>query len=248
MRIITAKNYEDMSRKAANIISGQIIMKPKCVLGLATGSTPIGAYKQLVEWYKKNDLDFSKVRTVNLDEYKGLDANHEQSYRYFMNSHLFNQVNINPDHVNIPNGVAPDSDLECKRYDEVIAELGGIDLQVLGIGLNGHIAFNEPNIAFEKKTHLVTLTQSTIEANSRLFHDISEVPTSAYTMGIKNIVQAKMILLMVSGEEKADIMYEAFCGPVTPAVPASILQMHNHVVIVGDQAALSKLPVDQLSE
>lgn len=244
MRIITAKNYEDMSRKAANIISAQIIMNPKCVLGLATGSTPMGAYKQLVDWYNKDDLDFSMVRTVNLDEYKGLDANHEQSYRHFMDSHLFSHVNMNPDHVNIPNGIAADSRLECQRYDDVIAGLGGIDLQVLGIGLNGHIAFNEPDIAFEKKTHLVTLTQSTIAANSRLFNDISEVPTSAYTMGIKNIVQAKMILLIVSGEEKADIMYEAFCGPVTPAVPASILQMHNQVIIVGDAAALAKLSIN----
>ena len=241
MRIITAKNYDDMSRKAANIISAQIIMKPNCVLGLATGSTPVGAYNQLVQWYHKGDLDFSQVKTVNLDEYKGLKANHPQSYRYFMEEHLFKHVNITPEHINIPNGTANDPEDECLRYDTVIAGLGGIDLQVLGIGRNGHIAFNEPNIAFEKKTHLVNLTQSTIEANSRLFDHISEVPTSAYTMGVKNIVQANIILLMVSGEEKADIMHEAFCGPVTPCVPASILQMHNHVIIVGDEPALSKM-------
>lgn len=242
MRIYVGKNYEDMSRKAANIISAQIIMKPHCVLGLATGSTPIGIYKQLVEWFKKGDLDFSEVSTVNLDEYQGLTKEDPQSYFHFMNEHLFRHINIHPDRINIPNGTAPDADAECKRYDNVIKNLGGIDLQLLGIGHNGHIAFNEPNMKFEKQTHTVSLSKSTIEANSRLFDNISQVPTTAYTMGIRNIVQAKTILMVASGEEKADILKEAFFGPVTPSVPASILQMHNDVILVGDEAALSKLP------
>ena len=242
MRIYTGKNYEDMSRKAANIISAQIIMKPHCVLGLATGSTPIGIYRQLVDWFKKGDLDFSEVSTCNLDEYQGLTKDNPQSYYYFMNEHLFRHINIHPDNINIPNGMATDADAECKRYDNVIKNLGGIDLQLLGIGHNGHIAFNEPNMKFEKQTHTVSLSQSTIEANSRLFDDISQVPTTAYTMGIRNIVQAKTILMVASGEEKADIIKEAFFGPVTPSVPASILQMHNDVILVGDEAALSKIP------
>lgn len=239
MRIYKAKNYDDMSRKAANIISAQIIMKPNCVLGLATGTTPIGIYKQLVNWFQKGDLDFSEVRTVNLDEYQGLGPENVQSYYYYMYHNLFHHVNIRPENVNIPNGCASNALQECARYDQVIHDLGGIDLQLLGIGQNGHIAFNEPNIAFEKKTHLVTLTESTILANSRLFDDISQVPKSAYTMGIKNIVQARKVVLVASGKEKARIIKEAFFGPVTPSVPASILQMHNDVTLVCDEEALS---------
>ena len=239
MRIYRAKNYDDMSRKAANIISAQIIMKPNCVLGLATGSTPIGIYRQLVDWYQKGDLDFSEVRTVNLDEYQGLAHDNEQSYYFYMHNHLFQHVNIRPHNVNIPSGCAPNATEECARYDRVIHDLGGIDLQLLGIGQNGHIAFNEPNIAFEKTTHLVSLSESTIQANARLFDDISQVPKYAYTMGIKNIVQAKKVVLVASGKEKAKIVKEAFFGPVTPGVPASILQMHNDVTLVCDEEALS---------
>lgn len=243
MRIYKATDYTDMSRKAANIISAQIIMKPNCVLGLATGSSPIGAYRQLVEWYHKGDLDFSEVRTVNLDEYKGLHREDQQSYYYFMNDNLFRHINIDLANTNIPNGMADDSLAECRRYDNIVHSFGGIDLQLLGIGHNGHIAFNEPDIAFEKSTHLVSLTESTIQANARLFDRIEDVPTHAYTMGIKNIMQAKKIVLVVSGEEKADIVRDAFLGPVTPNVPASILQMHNDLTIVGDGAALSKLNI-----
>lgn len=239
MRIYKAKNYDDMSRKAANIISAQIIMKPNCVLGLATGSTPIGIYKQLVNWFQKGDLDFGEVRTVNLDEYQGLGPENVHSYYYYMYNNLFHHVNIRPGNVNIPNGCAPNALQECARYDQVIHNLGGIDLQLLGIGQNGHIAFNEPNIAFEKTTHLVALTESTIQANARLFSDISQVPKYAYTMGIKNIVQAKKVILVASGKEKAQIVKEAFFGPVTPSVPASILQMHNDVTLVCDEEALS---------
>ncbi len=239
MIVYRTKDYKDMSRKAANIISAQIIMKPNCVLGLATGSTPIGAYQQLVEWYHKGDIDFSLVRTVNLDEYKGLSEDNQQSYRYFMNHNLFNHVNIDINNTYMPNGMAKDDDAECERYTEIIKALGGIDLQLLGLGHNGHIGFNEPNNAFDMETHCVALTQSTIEANSRLFENADEVPRYAYTMGIKTIMQAKKILIVVSGEDKAEVVKRAFTGDVTPSVPVSILQMHKDVILVGDEAALS---------
>lgn len=241
MKIYKAKDYKDMSRKAANIISAQVIMKPNCVLGLATGSTPIGTYDQLVEWYNKGDLDFSEVTTVNLDEYKGLPRTNDQSYYYFMHQHLFDRVNINPEQTNVPNGMEPDAEKECGRYEELIRSVGGVDLQLLGLGHNGHIGFNEPGVAFEKETHCVNLTESTIEANKRFFESADDVPKQAYTMGIKTIMQAKKILIVVNGEGKADIVERAFFGPVTPEVPASILQMHNDVTLVGDEAALSKV-------
>ena len=240
MKIYKAKDYKDMSRKAANIISAQVIMKPNCVLGLATGSTPIGTYDQLVEWYNKGDLDFSEVTTVNLDEYKGLPRTNDQSYYYFMHQHLFDRVNIDPERTNVPNGMEPDAEKECGRYEELIRSLGGVDLQLLGLGHNGHIGFNEPGEAFEKETHCVDLTESTIEANKRFFASADDVPKQAYTMGIKTIMQAKKILIVVSGEDKAETVKNAFFGPVTPQVPASILQMHPDVTIVADEAALSK--------
>lgn len=243
MKIYKAKDYKDMSRKAANIISAQMIMKPNCVLGLATGSTPIGTYDQLVEWYNKGDLDFSEVTTVNLDEYKGLPRTNDQSYYYFMHQHLFDRVNIDPERTNVPNGMEPDAEKECGRYEELIRSLGGVDLQLLGLGHNGHIGFNEPGEAFEKETHCVDLTESTIEANKRFFASGGDVPKQAYTMGIKTIMQAKKILIVVNGENKADIVERAFFGPVTPEVPASILQLHNDVTLVGDEAALAKIEI-----
>lgn len=243
MKIYKAKDYKDMSRKAANIISAQVIMKPNCVLGLATGSTPIGTYDQLVEWYNKGDLDFSEVTTVNLDEYKGLPRTNDQSYYYFMHQHLFDRVNIDPERTNVPNGMEPDAEKECGRYEELIRSLGGVDLQLLGLGHNGHIGFNEPGEAFEKETHCVDLTESTIEANKRFFASANDVPKQAYTMGIKTIMQAKKILIVVNGENKADIVERAFFGPVTPEVPASILQLHNDVTLVGDKAALAKIGI-----
>ena len=243
MKIYKAKDYKDMSRKAANIISAQVIMKPNCVLGLATGSTPIGTYDQLVEWYNKGDLDFSEVTTVNLDEYKGLPRTNDQSYYYFMHQHLFDRVNIDPERTNVPNGMEPDAEKECGRYEELIRSLGGVDLQLLGLGHNGHIGFNEPGEAFEKETHCVDLTESTIEANKRFFASVDDVPKQAYTMGIKTIMQAKKILIVVNGENKADIVERAFFGPVTPEVPASILQLHNDVTLVGDEAALAKIEI-----
>ena len=239
MKIYKAKDYNDMSRKAANIMSAQVIMKPDAVLGLATGSTPLGVYAQLIEWYKKGDIDFSEVTTVNLDEYKGLKRDNPQSYYRFMCENFFDHINIDKKNVNVPDGTVEDSDVECARYNNIIRSVGGIDMQLLGIGDNGHIGFNEPGCAFETETHCVRLTESTIKANSRFFDSIDEVPKEAYTMGIKSIMQAKKILLVASGENKAQALYEAICGPVTPKNQASILQMHNDVTIVADEAALS---------
>ena len=241
MRICRATDYNDMSRKAANYIGALIINKPDCVLGLATGSTPIGTYKNLVAGYENGDYDFSNVRSVNLDEYKGLPKENEQSYYYFMHEHLFNHVNIKEENTNVPDGTQPDGEKECARYEELIRSLGGVDLQLLGLGHNGHIGFNEPADAFDKTTHCVDLTESTIEANKRFFESEDDVPRQAYTMGIKNIMQAKKILVVVSGEDKAAILKEVLYGPITPEVPASILQLHNDVTIVADAAALSKI-------
>ena len=239
MRIIKAKDYADMSRKAANIIAAQVILKPDCVLGLATGSTPIGTYKELIKRYENGDLDFYLVKTANLDEYRGLEKSNDQSYDYFMKENLFNHININFDNLNIPNGENPDAEAECKRYEAVVKELGGQDLQLLGMGHNGHIGFNEPADEFVKETHCVDLQESTIQANKRFFEKVEDVPTQAYTMGINTIMQAKTILVIVSGTDKAEIVKKAFFGPVTPQVPASILQMHPNVIVVLDEAAAS---------
>ncbi len=239
MKIYKAKDYNDMSRKAANILSAQVIMKPDAVLGLATGSTPLGTYAQLIEWYKKGDIDFSNVTTVNLDEYKGLTRDNSQSYYRFMCENFFDHINIDKKNVNVPDGTQENSEIESERYNNVIRSVGGIDMQLLGIGDNGHIGFNEPGCAFETETHCVKLTESTINANSRFFDSIDEVPKEAYTMGIKSIMQAKKILLIASGENKAKALYEAICGPVSPKNQASILQLHNDVTIVADEAALS---------
>ena len=241
MKIIRAKDYYDMSRKAANIISAQVIMKPNCVLGLATGSTPIGIYKQLIDWYNKDDLDFSEVTTVNLDEYRGLKRDDPQSYWHFMHENFFDHINIDPDRINLPDGTNLDAEEECRRYDDVIHFVGGIDLQLLGIGHDGHIGFNEPGAAFELGTHCVNLTEETIEANKRCFASKDDVPRQAYTMGIKTIMQARKVLLVASGKDKAAIVKKAFFGPVTPEVPASILQMHPDFTLVGDAEAMSEL-------
>ena len=239
MKIYAAKDYNDLSRKAANIISAQVILKPNAVLGLATGSTPVGAYKQMIEWHKKGDLDFSRVRSVNLDEYKGLSGDHDQSYRYFMNHNLFDHVNIDKANTNVPNGLAEDPAAECRRYDQVIRDMGGIDLQLLGIGGNGHIGFNEPCDVFEKGTHVVTLTEETRKSTARFFSSIDEVPTHALTMGIQGIMSAGKILLLASGEAKAKAVYDSCFGPVVPGVPASVLQLHRDVIVIADEAALT---------
>ena len=240
MKIIRAKDYKDMSRKAANIISAQVIMKPNCVLGLATGGTPVGTYQQLIDWYNKGDVDFSEVTTVNLDEYRGLPRDTPPRYWSFMHDNFFAHVNIDPARINLPDGTNLDAAAECKRYDEVIHNVGGIDLQLLGIGHDGHIGFNEPGAAFELGTHCVDLTQETIEANKRFFDgNVDLVPKQAYTMGIKTIMQARKVLLVANGAGKAEIIKKAFFGPVTPEVPASILQMHPDFTLVGDAEALS---------
>lgn len=239
MIIYAAKDYTDLSKKAANIISAQIILKRNSVLGLATGSTPVGTYRQLLLQYQEGNIDFSLVRSVNLDEYRGLSGDHDQSYRYFMNHNLFSHINIKPENTNIPNGLEDDAKRECRRYNELIRSLGGIDLQLLGIGGNGHIGFNEPSSVFEKETHLVTLAEHTRQSNARFFASIDEVPTHAYTMGIKSIMDAGKILLLASGEAKAQTLYTAFFGPVTPKLPASILQLHHDCVVIADEPALT---------
>jgi len=241
MVICKAKDYKELSRKAANIISAQVIMKPNCVLGLATGSSPVGTYQQLIEGYEKGDLDFSEVSSVNLDEYRGLNPENDQSYRYFMNTNLFDHINIDKTRTFVPNGLEPDADKACADYDKIIEEMGGIDLQLLGLGHNGHIGFNEPADAFTKGTNCVDLTQSTIEANKRFFESEDDVPRQAYTMGIGSIMRAKKILVVVSGEDKAEILKKVVEGPITPQVPASVLQLHPDVVIVADEAALSRM-------
>ena len=242
MKIIRAKDYADMSRKAANIISAQVIMKPDCVLGLATGGTPVGTYAQLVDWYNKGDIDFSEVTTVNLDEYRGLPKEHPESYWSFMHRNLFDKVNIDPAKINLPDGTNLDTAAECARYNGIIHKLGGIDLQLLGIGPNGHIGFNEPGEAFELETHCIDLAPTTIEANKRFF-DGNEalVPKQAYTMGIKTIMQARKVLVVANGKAKAQAVKDAVTGPVTPACPGSILQLHPDCILVADEEALSLL-------
>lgn len=241
MKIVKAKDYEEMSRKAANVIASVITLKPSCVLGLATGSSPVGTYRQLVSSFENGDLDFSEVTTVNLDEYRGLDRENPQSYYRFMNEHLFSRVNIRKEYTYIPDGTETDSKKACGEYNRILREVGQIDLQLLGIGHDGHIGFNEPSESFEIETHCVKLTEMTIEANARFFSCREEVPTEAYTMGIGTIMSAKRVLMVVSGADKAAILKEAFTGPVTPKVPASILQMHPDFILIADEAALSEL-------
>lgn len=241
MKIIYTKDYQDMSKKAAMHLMSEVVKNPKAVLGLATGSTPIGTYENLIKLYKEGFLSFADIKTVNLDEYKGLEKDNSQSYYYFMNHNLFKDIDIKPENTNIPDGTKKNADEECKRYEELIQKLGGVDIQLLGLGHNGHIGFNEPDDIFALETHCVSLTQSTIDANARFFSSKEEVPTQAYTMGIGTIMKAKKILIIVSGKDKADIVKEAFFGSVTPKVPASILQMHPDVTLIADEAALSKV-------
>ena len=241
MRIICAKDYKEMSEMAADIIGAQVLLKPDAVLGLPTGSTPIGTYEELVRRYEAGRLDFSKIKTVNLDEYRGLTRDNDQSYYYFMHSHLFDHININKNNTKVPDGMEPDALKAGQDYENIIKNYGGIDLQLLGLGNNGHIGFNEPGDEFIDKTHVVDLTESTIEANKRFFASIDDVPKQAYTMGIGSIMRAKRVLMVVNGKGKAEIVKEAFFGPITPKVPASILQLHNDFILIGDVEALSCL-------
>lgn len=239
MRLIRTADYRGMSRKAADIIAAQIILKPDSVLGFATGSSPVGTYEELVKKNKAGVIDFSGITTVNLDEYKGMPKDNEQSYEYFMRRNLFDQVNIDPENTNLPDGMAANPEKECERYEELIKSLGGIDLQLLGFGHNGHIGFNEPSDRFEKATYCVTLTERTREANKRFFPSIDDVPAQAYTMGIGTIMNARRIVVVVSGEDKADTLKKCVTGPITPAVPGSVLQLHPNVTIICDAAAYS---------
>lgn len=232
MNYIKVKTYDELSKIAANLIASQVTLKPSCVLGLATGSSPLGTYAKLIEKYTAGELDFSDVTSVNLDEYVGLDGSNEQSYRYFMDNNLFCGINIKKENTHVPSGLAKDLKAEGERYDEFIKSIGGIDLQLLGIGLDGHIGFNEPDAYFTKETHEVALDASTIEANARFFASKEDVPTKAITMGMMSIMQAKKILLIANGAKKKDILEKAFFGPITPYVPASLLQLHPDVTVV----------------
>ena len=235
MNFIKVDSYDKLSAIAANIIAAQVIMKPDCVLGLATGSSPLGTYEKLSEKCAAGELDFSKVTSVNLDEYIGLDGSNDQSYRYFMDHNLFSKINIDRNNTYVPNGCAEDFKAEGENYDKFIKSLGGIDLQLLGIGLDGHIGFNEPADAFTGETHAVDLDESTIEANARFFASKDDVPTKAITMGMMSIMQAKKVLLIANGAKKKDIIEKAFFGPITPLVPASILQLHPDVTVIYSQ-------------
>lgn len=241
MKILYASNPDEMSRKAANIIAAQVVLKPESVLGLATGSSPLGIYRNLIEMNKNGDVDFSKCRSVNLDEYVGLTADNDQSYAYFMHHNFFDHINIDPKNTNLPDGTNLDAEAECARYNKVVASMNGVDIQLLGIGHDGHIGFNEPCDSFVPLTHKVSLTKQTIEANARFFAKESDVPTSAYTMGIKTIMDAHKVLLIAYGKDKAEIVYKMACGPIMPQVPASVLQLHSDCIIVADKEALSVL-------
>lgn len=241
MRIIIEENYEDMSRTAASIVKDYVSNHPACVLGCATGTTPIGMYQGLVEAHREGKLDFSETRFFNLDEYCGLDPSNDQSYTYFMKEHLFDHINVRPEHIHLPDGMAGDIEAACRRYDAEIERSGGIDLQVVGIGINGHIGFNEPGDCFYPDTHKIALHESTIRANARFFSSIEDVPTEAITMGIRPILQSKMLLFLANGESKIDAVYGALRGPISPRLPASILQLHPNVVAVIDRSAAQRL-------
>ena len=246
MRVYVVEDYKKLSRKSAQIVAGQIQLKPKSVLGLATGSTPLGMYEELVKMYKEGDLDFSEVTTFNLDEYYELDKDNPESYYTYMNENLFKHVNINKDNVNIPDGMAENVDEECKRYEDKIESAGRIDLQVLGIGRNGHIGFNEPNLKFEALTHLVELDEETIKDNSRFFDSVEEVPTKAISMGIKTIMQSKKIVLLANGKDKAQAIKKALTGEIKPEVPASILQLHPDITVIVDKDAAELIDIDKV--
>lgn len=237
MKLIVVNNYEELSKVAAKEFSKIIKEKENAVLGLATGGSPVGMYKELIRMYEQKELNFSKTTTVNLDEYIGLNPEHNQSYRYFMNNNLFNHINIDKSNTFVPNGLAEDLEAQCKEYDQKISELGGIDIQLLGVGNNGHIAFNEPNNELSSGTHIISLTDNTIEANARFFDNIDDVPRKAITMGVGGIMKAKKIILIASGESKAEAIKGIFSGKITTANPATMLQMHRDVTVIVDEAA-----------
>jgi glucosamine-6-phosphate deaminase len=241
MRVIVTKDYDEMSRKAAKIIAEQVKRKPSSILGLATGSTPLGTYKELIRMHREEGLDFSKIVTFNLDEYYGLAPNHPQSYHYFMFENFFNHININSKNVHIPDGLAKDVKAFCEKYEEEIKKAGGIDLQILGIGRDGHIAFNEPGAPLMGRTTLIALAEETIRDNARFFKSEEEVPRLAITMGCGTIMEARKIILLANGEGKADAIAATVEGPITSQITASILQMHSNTIVIVDEAAASKL-------
>ena len=238
MNIIVTKNYEEMSKKAAELMAEVIKSNPSCVLGLATGDTPIGMYNELVAKYDAGELDFSAVRSVNLDEYYPISPDNDQSYRYFMNTHLFNHIDIDKNNTNVPDGTAADPDAEGERYEKVIESLGGVDIQVLGIGRNGHIAFNEPDKFLIPDTHVTGLTEDTIKANSRFFEKEEDVPTRALTMGIGSILRAKKIIILANGVSKKDAISVLLSGKVTTSCPASFLNLHSDVTLICDKSVI----------
>ncbi len=240
MRVLIAKDYDELSEKAFEVMKDIIRSNPYAVLGLATGTTPLGLYRHMIEDHKAHGTSYAHIRTVNLDEYQGLPKNHNQSYAYFMRENLFRHLDIETSNTYIENGTAQDEQAECARYNKLLEELPR-DIQLLGLGSNGHIAFNEPRTPFGSQTHVVDLTENTIKDNARLFSDISEVPKKAFTMGIKQIMQAKQILILASGANKADAVYKTVCGKVTEEVPASVLQLHPNCILIADKEAASKL-------
>lgn len=240
MKIIIAKDYADLSARAAEIMLGVVMQNPQAVLGLATGTTPLGLYTKMIAEHKEKGTDYSRIRTVNLDEYKGLPKTHEQSYAYFMKKNLFDGLGIRPEQTNIENGMAKGDKAECARYDALLEQLPR-DIQLLGLGSNGHIAFNEPGTPFGSGTHVVTLAESTVKDNARLFENISEVPRKAFTMGIKQIMQAKKVLVLASGTNKTEAVYKMVKGEITEEVPASVLQLHPDCILITDEVAAKKL-------
>jgi glucosamine-6-phosphate deaminase len=241
MQLFIYDTAEACDEKAAQVIANQIQSKPDTILGLATGSTPVGTYQNLVKKYKAGEISFAKVKTFNLDEYAGLPQDHPCSYYLFMQENLFKDIDIPSESINIENGTAPNLEEECRKYEERISAAGGVDLQVLGIGHNGHIGFNEPNTPFESTTHVIQLTESTINANARFFDSADQVPRQALSMGMKTIMNAKKLLLIAKGTDKAEIIRKALQGPVTPEVPASVVQLHPNVTVILDKEAASKL-------
>jgi len=241
MEVIIAQDYDHMSKVVADVIEAQIMSKPNAVLGLATGGTPVGAYRELIKRHKEGRLDFSKVVTFNLDEYVGLPTTHDQSYHYFMHEHLFDEINVNPENVHIPSGTARDFKTHCQWYEDQIVVAGGIDLQLLGIGGDGHIAFNEPGSSLGSRTRLKTLTEQTIEDNARFFEHSEDVPRFAITMGVGTILEAHNILLIANSEKKAKAVADFIEGPVTSQITASALQLHRNTIVVLDEAAASTL-------
>ena len=239
MVIYEGNSYEEISERAAQIIASELLVKPNAVLGLATGSSPVGMYENLVRWNREGTVDFSGVTTVNLDEYKGLGPEDDQGYRYFMNTHLFDHVNIKKENTYVPDGLELDSDKACAAYESLLERVGKRDIQVLGLGGNGHIGFNEPDTKFCKGTHCVRLAESTIAANARFFDKPEDVPTEAYSMGVKGILEARKILMVVSGEQKAKALCDIAYGPITPEVPGSILQLHEQVIVLADPEAMA---------